>query len=349
MMPRQDRHVGRSRSTAAPTTANPVDEALHPASPIVSEREATLARPSRAVSPCAREAEAARKRPARSTGGVGRADERRVRARVSEVVKLPPVPSEARWVVRHSAHGFDVRAPECRGFAVFRGVGCDAQEASAVYTELSSEQASRLSWTALRDGGNSDSLLDTMKCYCGETSQMLARGGRYRQQLLVRGRRADPLLSLPAISTVRRKMLNLIAKSITESVAPARGAPAVSLLTEQLIKYLPSDRWFAPHWDKDRRDKSSEPLDPKAYDGPGDALATLCLGCPCTLLMLPRHGNSPGFALELEPGDVYMLTDEARWEWKHGIAISETETVGRRAIVWRLLVDENDAQSASLE
>ena len=292
-------------------------------------------------------------------------------------IQLPPASTDEQFVVDESARGFVVRARSCPGFAVCRGE-CTPEAAAAVSLEIESEQAGRLSWTALRDGGNSDSLFDTVKAYCGEKDQMLARGGRYRQQLLVRGRRADPLLALPHIAAVRRRALALATETITEcaaspsttlaastnpaaaapttavastaaaTAAPAAAAttpvrpcaPAVTLLTEQLIKYLPSDRWFAPHWDKDRRDTSSAPLDPKAYDGPGDALTTLCLGCPCTLLMLPRRGGEARpFAIELQPGDIYVLAEEARWDWKHGISVSEAQTAARRAIVWRLLVD----------
>lgn len=273
---------------------------------------------------------------------------------------LPPEPSDPRFVLTRSHTAplaWKMTVVACPGLTVFRRKACTAEQASAVYAELHSEQASRLAWTALRDGGNPHSLLDTLKCYCGNKEAMLARGGRYKQQLLVRGRRADPLLTLPAITQVRERALALATQSIAECGLQAetptscdgRLPPSrlsVSLLTEQLIKYLPSDRWFAPHWDKDRRDKSSEPLDPKAYDGPGDALATLCLGCPCTLIMLPRRAcrtiDTPGFALELQPGDLYVLAEEARWDWKHGIAVSATEMTARCAVVWRLLVDEVD-------
>jgi hypothetical protein len=132
---------------------------------------------------------------------------------------------------------------------------------------------------------------------------MLARGGRYKRQLLVRGRKAEALLTLPQLERARRAVLASAARHVAAAAAPSAASsgevqhpatgpvqqmasaqlPMVRLLTEQLIKYLPSDRWFAPHYDKDRRDKSHEPLDPKAFDGPGDMLCTLCLGCECTL------------------------------------------------------------------
>lgn len=273
----------------------------------------------------------------------------RVHARVGDSwFRLPPESGDSRFIVGQNQHGFDLRVRSCHGLVVFRGV-CTAEEASKIHAELDSNEASSLSWTALRDGGNPDSLLDTMKCYCGEKDQMLARGGRYRQQLLVRGRRADPMLAQPTLSAIRKRVFNLAVnvicecagdfdRPLSENVADTQ-LPSVNLLTEQLIKYLPSDRWFAPHWDKDRRDKSSEPLNPKAYDGPGDAITTLCTGCPCTLLMLPRQGDATPFALELEPGDVYVLAGESRWEWRHGISVSESETIARRVVVWRWLVD----------
>jgi hypothetical protein len=225
----------------------------------------------------------------------------------------------------------------CRGLSIHRGATwCSPAQAAAVYAELDSVEAQRLSWTALRDGGNPDSLSDTTKVYCGELPEMLARGGRYRQQLLVRGRRAEPLLLHPAITTVRAHAFAAAEAAIEPALLP------LSRLTEQLIRYLPSDRWFAPHWDKDRRDKSHKPLDPKAFDGPGDVLATLCLGCTCTLLMLPRGGRAGAFAVELEPGDIYVLSGDARWEWKHGISVVDDEMLARRAIVWRFLADGAD-------
>ena len=58
--------------------------------------------------------------------------------------------------------------------------------------------------------------------------------------------------------------------------------------------------------------------------------------------MLPRRGDARPFAIELKPGDLYVLADEARWDWKHGISVpDEEETAARRAIVWRLLVDDD--------
>ena len=38
-------------------------------------------------------------------------------------------------------------------------------------------------------------------------------------------------------------------------------------------------------------------------------------------------------------GDVYVLADEARWDWKHGLSVDEREAVPRRAVVWRLIED----------
>ena len=163
----------------------------------------------------------------------------------------------------------------CEGFTVLRGLLLDtmadaAAAAAAVYDELDSFAADQLSWTALRDGGNVHSLSDTVKAYSGDYEGMMARGGRYRQQLLVRGRKAEALLDLPHLTRMRRAVLAAIERLVA---IPAAGAlpdkvPHVALLTEQLIRYLPSDRWFAPHYDKDRRDKSHAPLDPKAQDSP---------------------------------------------------------------------------------
>jgi len=198
--------------------------------------------------------------------------------------------------------GVGVGVESCAGFSVCRGpFWCS--DPAAVYEALGSAAADQLSWTALRDGGNNTGVSDTVKAYCGDLEGMLARGGRYKRQLLVRGRKAEALLTLPQLERARRAVLASAARHVAAAAAPSAASsgevqhpatgpvqqmasaqlPMVRLLTEQLIKYLPSDRWFAPHYDKDRRDKSHEPLDPKAFDGPGDMLCTLCLGCECTL------------------------------------------------------------------
>lgn len=242
--------------------------------------------------------------------------------------------------------GVAVDVGGCAGFCVLRGPQW-CSDAAAVYDELGSAAADRLSWTALRDGGNPNDLSDTVKAYCGDDG-MLSRGGRYKRQLLVRGRRAEALLSLPHLMGARRSVLSSV-ESLVGAAAEAHGepSPAVTLLTEQLIRYLPSDRWFAPHYDKDRRDKTHAPLDPKTYDGPGDALATLCLGCACTILMLPRTGYEAAaaaaggrpFCIELRPGDVYVLHGAARWEWLHGISVADDVETARRVVVWRVLLN----------
>ena len=38
--------------------------------------------------------------------------------------------------------------------------------------------------------------------------------------------------------------------------------------------------------------------------------------------------------------DAGVASSQARWEWKHGISVSEAHDEARRAIVWRLLVDD---------
>ena len=159
--------------------------------------------------------------------------------------------------------------------AVYDDAVTDASAAAAaVYDELGSFAADRLSWTALRDGGNVHSLSDTVKAYSGDYDGMMARGGRYRQQLLVRGRKAEALLDLPHLTRMRRAVLAAIVRLVATPTPTAAAesvphkVPQVALLTEQLIRYLPTDRWFAPHYDKDRRDKSHAPLDPKAHDSP---------------------------------------------------------------------------------
>lgn len=58
-----------------------------------------------------------------------------------------------------------------------------------------------------------------------------------------------------------------------------------TLLTEQLIRYLPSDTFFALHWDKDRLDKREVKVDAKSFDGPGDLLVSLSLNISARLMM----------------------------------------------------------------
>ena len=190
----------------------------------------------------------------------------------------------------------------CEGFTVLRGLLLDtmadaAAAAAAVYDELGSFAADQLSWTALRDGGNVHSLSDTVKAYSGDYEGMMARGGRYRQQLLVRGRKAEALLDLPHLTRMRRAVLAAVERLVAIPAAVAEPVshkmPHVALLTEQLIRYLPSDRWFAPHYDKDRRDKSHAPLDPKAQDSPQTSR-----NCTAQALTLPPTPNlSPTLTL----------------------------------------------------
>lgn len=257
--------------------------------------------------------------------------------------------------VEREADGLTVSVPTCPGLLIMRRAAlCSPAAAAAVWEQLRSVEAERLRWTALRDGGNPRSLRDTDKAYCCTGDSWMLRGGRYKQQLAERGRKANPLLD-GALADVRDRVLTL--------VLALRAGRSCELLTEQLIRYLADDRWFAPHFDKDRPDASHVPVHPKQFDGPGDVLVTLCLGCDCTLIMVPRHvdvgrpsadcadadhtlaatslsGATPrSFAVELRPGDVYMLADASRWEWKHGLSVSDSVDVERRAVVWRLIED----------
>ena len=253
--------------------------------------------------------------------------------------------------VEREADGLIVSVPACPGLMIMRRAAlCTPAAAAAIWEQLRSAEAERLRWTALRDGGNPRSLRDTDKAYCCAGDSWKLRGGRYKQQLAERGRKANPLLG-GALADVRDRVL--------ARVLSLRAGRSCELLTEQLIRYLADDRWFAPHFDKDRPDASHVPVHPKQFDGPGDVLVTLCLGCDCSLIMVPRHvdagrpsldcadadhthatARAPrGFAVELRPGDVYMLADASRWEWKHGLSVGDSVDVERRAVVWRLIED----------
>jgi len=130
------------------------------------------------------------------------------------------------------------------------------------------------------------------------------------------------------MTTVRERIAAFIRNSKelqTQAKLPPSADVNFSLLTEQLIKYLNDDTWFAMHWDKDRRDMSDEPVHPRTHDGPGDIIAALGLGPAATVILSPVGEGSRGeaFAMEMEPGDIYIISGESRWEWRHGVSIDE--------------------------
>ena len=91
----------------------------------------------------------------------------------------------------------------------------------------------------------------------------------------------------------------------SELVAALEVLEPRTLLTEQLIKYDPDDRWFPFHKDKDVRD-TSKPL--KTHDvatwGPGCSIVVLSLGCESTVLF--EDPAKTRYALHLAPGDLYV-------------------------------------------
>ena len=247
----------------------------------------------------------------------------------------------------------------CGGALFVRGLCGNPIEAAAA---LRSPAADCLRWTALRDSGTQNGKMeDTVKAYCGADKEMLCqRGGRYKQQLLVRGRKWDAFLPAPILCDIRSKVDFLVAESKllqTQSGSSVDAVPETrfSLLTEQLIKYLEDDTWFALHWDKDRRDTSDAAVHPRTHDGPGDIIVAMGLGPGATVLMSPVQESLPGvshhpkrgeaFSVDMCPGDVYVISGESRWEWRHGVSIDETNRAQshtthancRSTIVWRYI------------
>jgi hypothetical protein len=156
------------------------------------------------------------------------------------------------------------------GFCLKRGC-VNESDADSIHTTLIDD--ADLRWTALRDGGNPDSMLgDTQKAYCGTLSSLMLRGGRWRRQLfndrsagVGPPRRFNALLEqcealVKARSTVGRMVRadaarNGLQTQAGEAVCAAEPSsssqqPQNQLLTEQLIRYTRTDCWFAPHWDK---------------------------------------------------------------------------------------------------
>merc|ERR1712150_18033 len=141
---------------------------------------------------------------------------------------------------------------------------------------------------------------------------------------------------------------------------PAGGFPRGQvLLTEQLIKYAKDDAFYNLHWDMDSA-TPEEPLPSGSGSelGPGDIIAALNLRCCTTILFQPRYkGGDAGkgrVKVQLEHGDLYIMSGPARWSWLHGVSVhpqvksllsgrpsvqfgSEPQDalLQRRAVVWR--------------
>lgn len=77
---------------------------------------------------------------------------------------------------------------------------------------------------------------------------------------------------------------------------------------DQLIidRYLP-DQGIAPHVD-----------DTRLF---GDAVACITLGSGCEIIFMRKIGDSTDvFRHYVEPGSLYMMTGQSRYEWAHSIA-----------------------------
>ena len=108
------------------------------------------------------------------------------------------------------------------------------------------------------------------------------------------------------------------------------------LLTEQLIRYGIGDLFFNLHWDIDS-ESTAEPLPSGSGSelGPGAVIAAVNLGCAASVLFEPRYGDKRRVRIDLEPGDAYVISGAARWQWLHGISVAKGLGVARRAVVWR--------------
>jgi alkylated DNA repair dioxygenase AlkB len=63
----------------------------------------------------------------------------------------------------------------------------------------------------------------------------------------------------------------------------------------------------------------------------GDTIAILSLGSPVRMDFTRQTGD-PKASMDLEPGSLLVLTDQARYHWRHGIAARQTDPTaqGRR-------------------
>lgn len=71
------------------------------------------------------------------------------------------------------------------------------------------------------------------------------------------------------------------------------------------------------------------------------------LGAPATLLLVPVNESDKvhAFAVEMQPGDAYLISGASRWDWRHGISVDSelARHNARRAVVWRFI--EGDLES----
>jgi len=214
-------------------------------------------------------------------------------------------------------------APE--GLVLVRSF-CQAEEADAIYTALDSSDAAARSWTGLKHGGGS------VKCYTGTVEGMALYNNKYKR-VWGRARHTDFLESLE-LAEARDRVIRLMNH-------PAGSFPrGMVLLTEQLIKYAADDAFFNLHWDMDaRRPEDPLPSGSGSELGPGCVIVALNLRCCTTILFQPRYKDSSGMGrvkVQLEHGDMYIMSGPARWSWLHGVSVHPQDALKqRRAVVWR--------------
>lgn len=108
------------------------------------------------------------------------------------------------------------------------------------------------------------------------------------------------------------------------------------ILCQQLAWHMED---LEPHCDRERHDKTHERQKP-SDDGVGDRITSLTLRVPCWLLLRPTSDHHRAFAVRLQPGDVYSLSGESRWNWQHAVMLDElpaNTNLARVSIVWRIL------------
>eukprot|EP00039_Didymoeca_costata_P002934 m.63940 g.63940 ORF g.63940 m.63940 type:complete len:267 (-) comp11614_c1_seq1:585-1385(-) len=201
---------------------------------------------------------------------------------------------------------------------------CTPSDADDIYKLFDTNEAVAKSWTGLKHGG------DSVKCYTGTKDGLGMYNNKYRK---VWGRaRNMSMLNQEPLVTVRQKLINLIANT------DLFHSP-YHLLTEQLIKYAKDDLFFNLHWDIDAKTKD-EPLPANVNGsefGPGCVIAALNLGPQASVLYKPRYVEETPCVLHLKPGDMYIMHNEARWDFLHGVSVApeHASDKSRRVIVWR--------------
>jgi hypothetical protein len=189
----------------------------------------------------------------------------------------------------------------------------------------------------LRPSSLTGSITDqSRKVYCCNDSQRSLRGSRYVTSPL-RPSCTSPLIEMQMDDG---QDMNTFITNLFPSTDPF--VTKTELLCQQLAWHYED---LEPHCDRERKDKTTKRQLP-GEDGVGDRITSLTLQQACWLLMRETKQYENCFAVRLQPGDVYTLSDDARWRWQHAICLDDlttnpfsnnTDFKGRISIVWRLL------------